>query len=350
MNCQEVIDLMQRQLDNDLDENEYEVLMNHTRHCPDCSAMFDRLQMLSSELAGLPKAVPSYSLVDAILPQLELIEMQERKETETTVLAADESREALPARRSSATRRWPSMRMMGGVVAAAIVAGLFIVSYNSGFGPSLSGNGSANSSANEATEGSAFVAEEGLVTKMQSDAAANQEAEPDVSSESLNDKDVGSEPASRSADDPEAYGISGKSEAPDQPGEGTNGMDIAVTNNSGEEETVPSEGETGGSNQDESKQEIAKTDSLSSIGSPAAAAVVSHSGELQALADNFKITIVNAADGALVFETDRKNGKLAGLVWSDDDGKLQYEVQLEQGAIEQYVIDVKAGSDTKIQH
>ena len=71
MNCQEVMEYMQRQLDDDLDEHEYEVLINHTRHCPDCAAMFERLQLLSAELTSLPKVIPSYSLVDAIMPRLQ---------------------------------------------------------------------------------------------------------------------------------------------------------------------------------------------------------------------------------------------------------------------------------------
>ena len=59
------------QLDGDLDEQETEILMTHTRHCPDCAAMFSRLQMLSSGLENLPKVTPSYSLVDAIMPRLQ---------------------------------------------------------------------------------------------------------------------------------------------------------------------------------------------------------------------------------------------------------------------------------------
>ena len=82
MNCQEVMELMQRQLDDDLDESEIEVLMNHTRQCPDCAAMFERLQLLSAELTSLPKVMPSYSLVDAIMPQLERIELFSQTEAE----------------------------------------------------------------------------------------------------------------------------------------------------------------------------------------------------------------------------------------------------------------------------
>ncbi|MGO4274962.1 anti-sigma factor, partial [Paenibacillus sp. TAF58] len=70
MNCQEVMEFMQRQLDGDLDAKEEDELHAHLMHCLDCAQMFERLQRLSDELTQLPKVVPPYSLVDAIMPQL----------------------------------------------------------------------------------------------------------------------------------------------------------------------------------------------------------------------------------------------------------------------------------------
>ncbi|UUZ86756.1 zf-HC2 domain-containing protein [Paenibacillus sp. P26] len=67
--CQEVIELMQRYLDRDLDETEYSRMLGHLQQCPDCSELFERLVNLSQELESLPKVTPPYSLVDAILPQ-----------------------------------------------------------------------------------------------------------------------------------------------------------------------------------------------------------------------------------------------------------------------------------------
>lgn len=71
MNCDEVVELMQRELDGDLDDLEQARLRDHLARCPDCAALFARLQKLSNELEQLPRVVPRYSLVDAILPKLE---------------------------------------------------------------------------------------------------------------------------------------------------------------------------------------------------------------------------------------------------------------------------------------
>ncbi len=55
MNCQEVMEFMQRQLDGDLDAKEEDELHAHLMHCLDCAQMFERLQRLSDELTQLPK-------------------------------------------------------------------------------------------------------------------------------------------------------------------------------------------------------------------------------------------------------------------------------------------------------
>jgi hypothetical protein len=71
MKCEEVMELMQRELDRDLDDLEQARLRQHLAGCPECAELFARLKRLSDELEQLPRVVPPYSLVDAILPQLE---------------------------------------------------------------------------------------------------------------------------------------------------------------------------------------------------------------------------------------------------------------------------------------
>lgn len=360
MNCQEVMELMQRQLDGDLDESEYSVLMNHTRHCPDCAAMYDRLQMLSAELTSLPKVVPSYSLVDAILPELQRLELdgQGGSETEHVVNTNETVREPIPVRRAARSRRFPSLRITGGIIAAAVVAGLFIVSYNAGIGPSFDSSNNAKSlSANEAgsdmaadEKGNLFSLKANIEPKAQQDA-------PDagLDTESMNESDGGGQPADRSQDqsgtssdvnrvDPDSATGAGevsKSEEPasDPETETTDAIEDGSINGSGGTED-PVEGS------------LPSTPGYQGIMSevPAAITAISPNGEMQAIAEGFQVRIYNMADQTLLVETDRKNGKLAQLVWSDDNTVLNYEVQLEQGAIEKYVIDVKAGSDTKAQH
>ena len=71
MKCEEVMELMQRELDRDLDELEQARMREHLAGCPECAELFARLKRLSDELEQLPRVVPPYSLVDAILPKLD---------------------------------------------------------------------------------------------------------------------------------------------------------------------------------------------------------------------------------------------------------------------------------------
>lgn len=80
MNCTEVGELMQRQLDYDLDEHELTILMTHLGECKACQALFERLTLLSGSLEQLPRVTPSISIVDAILPELDAIDRQRAKE------------------------------------------------------------------------------------------------------------------------------------------------------------------------------------------------------------------------------------------------------------------------------
>lgn len=71
MNCDEVMEAMQRDLDGDLTAEERRRMQIHLRHCPDCVPLYARLRRLSSKLENLPKVEPPCSLVDALLPRLE---------------------------------------------------------------------------------------------------------------------------------------------------------------------------------------------------------------------------------------------------------------------------------------
>ncbi|WP_128656801.1 anti-sigma factor [Paenibacillus sp. 598K] len=129
MTCQEVMDYMQRQLDGDLDDRETDILNKHTGHCPECAAMLERLQRLSDELDSLPKVTPPFSLVDAILPQLD--ELDRGAAPHAAAMAAPEvaaRRTAPTERRKSWLERLP-LKTLSGFVAASIVAGFFIFNY-----------------------------------------------------------------------------------------------------------------------------------------------------------------------------------------------------------------------------
>lgn len=332
MNCQEVMELMQRQLDDDLDESEKEVLTNHTRQCPDCAAMFERLQLLSAELTSLPKVMPSYSLVDAIMPELERMELYGKSAALAEPIASIDTSHAVP-RRAKRQRRWPSIRIMSGVIAAGIVAGLFLVTYQPGSLPDIgslakssSNDSSSNAAetANQAPEGMSFSASDARV------GAPN----PEVSTEGFNREDVtlNNKLESDASDGKTDEGTGSMPSSPEQGQlDGKNiagGSDFGVAQDG--KSLVPQENELGG------------TADLFSFPSP--------DGKYNAKVEAFTIKLYALNDNSLVYTTPRKNGQLVNLSWADDSSVLAYEVHVEQGAIEKYVIDTASLTEQKAAH
>ncbi|RIX54099.1 hypothetical protein D3P08_07570 [Paenibacillus nanensis] len=379
MNCQEVMELMHRQLDGDLSEEELAVLMSHINQCPECEATFERLKRLSAELANLPKVTPKYSLVDAIMPELEKIELLSKQEAEAPNIAALSPNDdpSVTTRRLQRKRRWPSWSATFSVVAAGIVAGFFILNAPSGF------DGDA---ANQAAESSADIVQRSLVGAHDAQmmktpsAGAGEEAGGDIPLESIDvrsfspdlkndlsdgggtaggDKSVSSNTAktgekeSASAEEPATApnptgapgaGALGVVETPaaDEPAVGS-----ATGNESGSaagEEAAPaSGGEVETQDQFDSGTQppygIAKT---SEFPSP--------DGRYVARAEEFAIVIVSEESGETVMETPRKNGQHGQLVWSEDGTELFYEVHLDQGATEKYVIQTSNWTERKAPH
>lgn len=125
MTCEEVMEYMQRQLDGDLNGDEQKKLNDHLANCPECARMMDRLMRIDQDLANLPKVVPAYSLVDAILPRLEQVDEALRAERpEAAARAHSAPGGERPARSWYARRGW--MRY-GGLAAAAVVLGVLVV-------------------------------------------------------------------------------------------------------------------------------------------------------------------------------------------------------------------------------
>ncbi|KRE75002.1 anti-sigma factor family protein [Paenibacillus sp. Soil750] len=132
MKCQEVMMFMQRQLDGDLTPKEENELHAHLMHCLDCAQMFERLQALSNELSQLPKVMPPFSLVDAIMPQLLELDKQNAMEVADNVVvfpskvARIESVEDMPKRSGvSRFKEQFSWKIASGVVAAGLIIGFF---------------------------------------------------------------------------------------------------------------------------------------------------------------------------------------------------------------------------------
>ncbi|MUG85888.1 hypothetical protein GNP92_05905 [Paenibacillus timonensis] len=147
MKCPEAVEWMHRYLDHDLNEEESFLLFEHIRNCGECAETFALLNKLSAQLEELPKVVPNYSLVDAILPQLDEIDrarLEGGSAAEETVLpmtavqvdAGTGQGGTLPSRRSSrrqdadtGLRRSRIYRYGSLGVAAALILGVFIYQY-----------------------------------------------------------------------------------------------------------------------------------------------------------------------------------------------------------------------------
>lgn len=91
MNCIEVGELMHRKLDSDLSTEEEKELELHLAQCASCNLIFERLSLLSTHLEQLPQVTPPFSIVDSILPRLEVAEKPLIKKDEEAVTALQKS-------------------------------------------------------------------------------------------------------------------------------------------------------------------------------------------------------------------------------------------------------------------
>ncbi|MDG0793162.1 hypothetical protein OMP38_21635 [Cohnella ginsengisoli] len=123
MNREEGMELVQRSIDGDLNEEESSRLQLYLQNYPECAALLERLTQLSEELAQLPHVTPKYSLVDAILPQLERI-VPEPAPVVGQAPAAEAAYE--PRTRRTGSRK-SMYRGLAAVVAAGVVAGVLLI-------------------------------------------------------------------------------------------------------------------------------------------------------------------------------------------------------------------------------
>lgn len=144
MKCQEVMEYMQRHLDEDLSKQEHEILQQHMNDCIECTLMFQRLNQLSDELVNLPKVTPPMNLVDSIMPRIEELDRMAKADKQHKV--------------SVPFWKGKSFRTVGSVVAAS-VAVIAIIAY----GPfKLSGTEQADYHANHSMNTAANIESEQL--------------------------------------------------------------------------------------------------------------------------------------------------------------------------------------------
>ncbi|MEO2211681.1 zf-HC2 domain-containing protein [Paenibacillus amylolyticus] len=135
MKCEEVVEWMHRYLDHDLGEAETAQMLQHVAKCPECAENFSLLRALSRELEELPQVSPKFSLVDAIMPQLDAID-EARKEQSSTIQEMNPVPAAFENLQRSSERKtkqkWLNSmagRMSMGAAAAAVVLGFAIWGY-----------------------------------------------------------------------------------------------------------------------------------------------------------------------------------------------------------------------------
>ncbi|WP_195572649.1 anti-sigma factor family protein [Paenibacillus sp. 1001270B_150601_E10] len=140
MNCQEVVTLMQRELDQDLNDAEEKLLAEHLNRCSACSDMYERLKMLNEDLEMLPKVTPPFSIVDSILPKLDEMDREQAaaiassfttgvKEQQMDQPIAEKQTNTEQAKKLAASKKVNrfNWKAASAVVAAAAVFGLILV-------------------------------------------------------------------------------------------------------------------------------------------------------------------------------------------------------------------------------
>lgn len=121
---------MHRYLDQDLDPEETAQMYRHVAVCPACAENFNMLKSLSRDLEDLPAVTPPYSLVDAILPQLDAIDRAREERTEENIKGPAVMVPELKRSGRSASW-WGSIagRTVIGTAAAAVILGVAIFNY-----------------------------------------------------------------------------------------------------------------------------------------------------------------------------------------------------------------------------
>lgn len=319
MNCHEVMELMQRQLDEELSEADRERWTAHSRQCPDCTEKLELLKLVSLELTSLPKVTPRYSLVDSILPELD--QLDRLKQQESAPLTSDTNK-AVPIKSTPSKFSW---KAFSAVVAAAAVCGIFIATYPSG--GHLNKEDSMPIAANLANTARSELSQSAPFT------ASNSPGESKagkVGTESyMGDFDISKEDYLVKTNQD-----TGKEEADRQSSPVASSKRLVKENGTGAQAEGAKESEQESLITGLSKQQF--VDDL-----PGNESSLSPNEQFIASVLHYSVVVETANKEYVIMQTDRKNGKLMNFVWSEDSKSLTYEVHMEQGAIIKYIIDLE---------
>lgn len=125
---------MNRYLDGDLSEEDADILFRHIDNNPDAADTFRIMSALSLQLEKLPDVTPKFSLVDSILPKLDDIDAERRAEIASDIGIMEpqlEDKDEFTERRKQ-RRTWRDrlpVRTIGGLVAAGVILGVSIATY-----------------------------------------------------------------------------------------------------------------------------------------------------------------------------------------------------------------------------
>jgi hypothetical protein len=345
MICQEVIEFMQRYIDGDLDQQETSLMMDHVGQCPDCAAMLVRLQRLSSELEQLPVVVPRFSLVDAILPELE--RLQSAKAVGAPNNRDENNLASSSSPRSNRPRR-DLFRKLSGVIAAGVVAGLILFSQPGQWSFSGSSNNHDEAAAPMAKDEGAMKFNElkksATTDQLDDSSFRSNVADKGDKSVEFTERLKGSEDRSGAAD---GSGTAAGSEASAAPQKVTISPDNAGKLK--EPDTIEQDGEVSYNIAETPLEAPASDNRRMAAGSVPATGAVSKDGQWRAIAVEGAGTlqVFRTSDETELFHSEVRDGQISLLSWNEESTIVYYTFTDAQGTQTQWQYDVENGLESQ---
>jgi cytoskeletal protein RodZ len=340
MTDQEVNELMQRFLDDDLTEDESEALTEHLRQSPDSAYVFERLKRLDSELEQLPKVIPPMSIVDSILPRLELPRLADDP-SDTGTSSNDSQNRAVPMGRKAAIRERVNYRMLGGVVAAGIVLTLFFTNLAPQMMPSFH-KANDNSAANSASMKSAISLES-------EDKSLQRAADPQTESADAGQSMITNEATEVEADSSFSVTNTSEPESFDPSSPESNDSAPAIGNDADEVSTTDESDEGQSPDMKEVDPEVvaaekADANTMMEIQEEPLITIVSPNklllGNVMVGAEGGQQITITEPTGKQIFQSSVYEGLLTRLQWSPDSLQLHFEAHMSNEVTEHITIDI----------
>lgn len=133
MSRTDILELIQRDLDGDLSPVEQAILQQKLAVDPELQLIHARLSHVSHQLEHLPPVAPPFSLVDAILPQLEHSSpdpVQPEAKPQVVQLPRLEKKSGVTVEKTKRTVPTWLLKVSSGVVAASLLFGIYAVAHH----------------------------------------------------------------------------------------------------------------------------------------------------------------------------------------------------------------------------